>query len=152
MPATPRRRRIWEGRLVPASLCFLVLGLSGAQAAVTVTGAWSRASLPHQTEGVAYLTLRSSDGDVLTGADAAEAGMAMLHQAVRTAPGTMSMKDVDSLALPAGQSVALAPNGTHIMLMDLKHSLKPGDTVHLTLHFARSGDQTIDVPVRPWKN
>jgi copper(I)-binding protein len=124
-----------------------------AQAApVSVTGAWSRATLPHQNEGVAYMRLTSPDGDVLTGADSAEAGMAMLHQAVRNAPGSMVMQDVDNIALPAGQSVMLAPGGTHIMLMDLKHALKPGDTLHLTLHFARSGDQAIDVPVRPWKN
>jgi copper(I)-binding protein len=129
-----------------------LLSFAANAAPVSVTGAWSRATLPHQNEGVAYMSLMSPDGDVLTGADSADAGMAMLHQAVRSAPGSMVMRDVESIALPAGRPVALAPGGSHIMLMDLKHALKPGDTLHLTLHFARGGDQAIDVPVRPWKN
>jgi copper(I)-binding protein len=35
------------------------------------------------------------------------------------------------------------------MLMDLKRSLKPGDTLHLSLHFAKAGSQDVAVPVRP---
>jgi copper(I)-binding protein len=74
--------------------------------------------------------------------------MAMLHQSTRT--GTMEgMQDVDSVPLPAGSLVTLAPGATHIMLMDLKHPLKPGDTLTLELHFARAGTEAVNVPVRP---
>ena len=117
-------------------------------APVDVTGAWARATLPHQDEGAAYLTLRSATGDTLTGIDTPEAGMAMLHQTT-VSGGMSSMSDVESVTLPAGQAVSLAPNGTHIMLMDLKHPLKSGDTLHLTLSFAHAGRQDVTVPVRP---
>jgi copper(I)-binding protein len=142
--------------LCSAVLCSAVL--SGAVALpaaaaqpVDISAPWSRATLPHQDVGVAYMTLRSAAGDVLTGATTSDAGMAMLHQS--TKHGAMAgMEDVDNIPLPAGQTVTLGPDGTHIMLMDLKHPLKAGDTLHLTLHFARSGDQDVAVPVRPWKN
>jgi copper(I)-binding protein len=122
--------------------------LSDAQAPVSVTGAWARATLPGQDEGVAYMTLRSPAGDSLMGVDTDQAQMAMLHQST-SAGGMAGMSDVTSIPLPLGKSVALSPNGLHIMLMGVKHRLKPGDTLHLTLHFARAADQTIDVPVRP---
>ncbi len=129
---------------------FLLLSVSAQAAPVSVTGAWSRATLPHQDVGVAYMDLLSTEGNVLTGAESTDAGMAMLHQST-SRNGMEGMTDISNVALPAGQIVKLAPDGTHIMLMDLKHPLKPGDTLHLVLHFARGGDQTVDVPVRPWK-
>jgi copper(I)-binding protein len=122
--------------------------MADAQAPVVVTGAWARATLPGQDAGVAYMTLRSPAGDSLMGVDTDQAQMAMLHQST-SAGGMAAMTDVNSIPLPMGKSVALSPNGLHIMLMGLKHRLKPGDTLHLTLHFARAADQTADIPVRP---
>jgi copper(I)-binding protein len=40
---------------------------------------------------------------------------------------------VPALELPAGKAVELKPGGYHLMLMDLKATLKAGDTVPLTL-------------------
>jgi copper(I)-binding protein len=130
-------------------LAGLLLAAAPAIAApVTVTDAWARASLPHQNTSAAYMVLSSSKADALTGVTAAEAGMAMLHQSTRSG-GMAGMEDMDSLALPAGQAVTLAPGGTHIMLMDLPHPLRAGQTLHLTLHFAHAPDQGVTLPVRP---
>jgi hypothetical protein len=113
---------------------------------VSITGAWARASLPHQENTAAYMTLRSTAGDTLTGVDSADAGMVMLHQT--TSKGGMSdMSDMESLALPAGKSVALAPGGMHLMVMDVKHPLAAGDILRLVLHFTHAGDVTATVPV-----
>jgi copper(I)-binding protein len=132
-----------------ATLVALATLTTAAQAApVTITAPWARATLPHQTESAAYLTLTSPTADTLTAIDTQDAGMAMLHQTTRTGT-TAAMSDLDSLPLPAGKPVALAPNGTHIMLMDLKHPLKPGQTLHLTLTFAHAGQQTVAIPVLP---
>jgi copper(I)-binding protein len=131
-------------------VAFLLL--SGAARAadtgapVSITAAWARASLPHQENTAAYMTLLSTGGDTLTGVDSADAGMVMLHQT--TSKGGMSgMSDMDSLALPAGRSVALAPGGMHLMVMDVKHKLAVGDTLHLVLHFTHAGDVSAAVPV-----
>ena len=123
------------------------LMLAAAAPPVTVTGAWARASLPLQDTSAAYMTLRSAAPDSLTGVTGPN-GMAMLHRSTHEG-GMAGMADMDSLALPAGQVVTLAPGGTHIMLMDLKHRLRAGDTLTLTLHFAHAADQSVSVPVRP---
>jgi len=45
----------------------------------------------------------------------------------------MSMQPVASVALPAGKSVAIVPEGYHVMLIDLVGQIKVGDQVPLTL-------------------
>ncbi len=135
-------------RIVPAVVVWLISAGALAAAPVSVTGAWTRATLPHQNEGAAYLTLQSAGGDTLTDISSPEAGMVMLHQST-SKNGMAGMEDMDSLPLPAGKQVTLAPNGTHLMLMDLKRSLKPGDTLHLSLHFSKGGSQNVAVPVLP---
>ena len=119
-----------------------------AASPVAVSGAWARATLPHQDEGAAYLTLQSADGDTLTDISSPEAGMVMLHRSTEK-NGMEGMEDMDSLKLPAGQAVTLAPGKMHLMLMDLKHPLKPGGTLHLSLHFAKSGSQDVAIKVLP---
>jgi copper(I)-binding protein len=137
-------------RILPAAFFCLssLASLAPAFAAppVAITGAWARATLPHQDEGVAYLTLQSPQGDTLASVASPQAGMVMLHQTEQK-NGMADMEDMDSLALPAGKSVALAPGGMHLMLMDLKHPLKAGDTLHLSLVFKNAGSQDVAVPV-----
>jgi copper(I)-binding protein len=49
------------------------------------------------------------------------------------------MKPVPSLALKAGESVALAPGGVHLMLYGLENTLSPGQSVPLELRFEKAG-------------
>jgi copper(I)-binding protein len=43
------------------------------------------------------------------------------------------MAAVAGLELPAGKTVELKPGGFHVMLMDLKQTMKDGDSVPMTL-------------------
>jgi copper(I)-binding protein len=47
--------------------------------------------------------------------------------------GVMKMRQLKQLDLPAGQTVRLAPNGNHIMLLDIKQPLQPGARLPLVL-------------------
>ncbi|MFN8023814.1 MAG: copper chaperone PCu(A)C [Acidimicrobiales bacterium] len=62
--------------------------------------------------------------------------------------GAMQMQQVDKIALPAGQAVALAPGGYHIMLMELAKPLEIGQTFTLTLRFQSGSTQDVSVEVR----
>ena len=117
-------------------------------APVQVTGAWARATAPHQDEAAAYMTLTSRDADRLTAIATPQAGMAMLHTTAHDA-GVMRMREADGLDLPAGQAVALSPGGTHVMLGGLQGPLKAGQTVVLSLSFAHAPPQEVRVPVLP---
>jgi copper(I)-binding protein len=60
----------------------------------------------------------------------------------------MTMRQVSSIELPAGQTIRLEPGGFHVMLIDLKHGLKAGDKLSLTLRFERAGTRKVTAEVR----
>jgi copper(I)-binding protein len=122
-----------------------------AHAAVTVSNAWARATVPAQTSSGAYLQVMSTDAARLVGVSTPAAGMAELHQ-MSMRGDTMEMHPVDAVALPAGQPVDLA-HGYHVMLMDLKQPLTAGTSITLTLTVEHAGHRreqvTVQVPVKP---
>lgn len=91
--------------------------------------------------GAAYFTLANgSDKPVTIAAvDVAGAGMAMLHETRQVAGHSEMGELADPTAKPGG-TLAFAPGGKHVMVMDLPEGLKPGATVELTLTFA-DGDK-----------
>jgi periplasmic copper chaperone A len=120
-----------------------------APPAVQASDVWARATAPGQTVGAAYATLTSPAPDRLVGAETPVAGRAELH--TMTMEGTvMRMRPVgDGVALPAGQPIALAPGGLHLMLMDLRTPLRAGQNFPLTLRFEHAPPLTVTVPVEP---
>jgi len=133
---------------------FLFLGLmllgspAFAQSQVAVHDAWARATAPGQTEGAVYMTLTSATGDTLTSVSSPDAAAAMLHKTTESG-GMSDMSDMDTLPLPAGKAISLAPHGIHVMLMDLKHPLVAGQTVEVDLTFAKAGVVHVKAPVEP---
>ena len=122
---------------------------------VQVSGAWVRATAPHQDEAAAYMTLTSREADRLTGIASAQAGMAMLHTTSHDhgASGgdadVMRMREADGIDLPAGQAVVLSPGGTHVMLGGLRAPLRAGQVVALTLSFAHAPPVEVQASVLP---
>ena len=54
-----------------------------------------------------------------------------------------AMRPVESVTIPAGDSIRLEPGGDHLMLMDLEDPIQPGEEVELTLEL---GDgSTFDI-------
>jgi periplasmic copper chaperone A len=125
---------------------------SSAHAAVVASDAWVRGMIPIQHETVAYVTLTSSEDAKVVGVRTPAARRAQMH-ASNMSGGVMRMEVVDTLALPADRAVQLRPGGTHVMLMDVPHMLKPGDTVPIefTIENAKGERSTLEVKaqVRP---
>lgn len=115
---------------------------------VSVSAAWARATPPGMTVAAVYLTLTAgSQADRLVGAATPRAAMAQIHVVSETA-GMARMRATAGVDVPAHSSVALAPQGTHIMLMDLPRPLVAGERVPLTLQFERAGKVGVEVAVR----
>lgn len=114
-----------------AAGCGLAAGVARAQP-VTVEDAWVRAPAPGQKVAGAYLEIVSRTPLALTGVASASAATAELHSTSMEG-GVMRMRPVARIELPAGKVVKLAPGGLHIMLVNLRQPLKPGDRVPLTL-------------------
>jgi periplasmic copper chaperone A len=121
-------------------------------AAVTATDAWVRGTVPAQRTTGAFVTLHSTEDAKLVGVASPNAKHAEIHES-QMANGTMLMKAVDFVALPAGKRVELQPGGYHVMLFGLVRPLGAGDSVPLTLTLEDGSGKrsTLDVEaeVRP---
>lgn len=119
-----------------------------AAAAVTATDAWCRPSPNGAKAGGCYVTLTAATDDRLTGGSTPRAGSLQVHE-MKTENGMMKMAELTAgLPLPAGQAVALAPGGNHLMLIDLTAPLVAGETVPLTMQFASAPAITVQAQVR----
>ena len=99
--------------------------------------------------GAAYASLRNSgsEEDALIGAETDAAEMVELHETI-VESGVMRMRPVTRLSVPPGGSLELRPGGLHLMLINLRRDLRPGDRFTLSLTFERAGRLVVDVPVR----
>lgn len=126
----------------------LLAGDAAATAGVTVREAWARATPPGMTVAAAYLTLVGGPrSDRLLGAATPRAAMAELH-VVTESDGMARMRQTDGIEVPAGQTVTLAPQGTHVMLMGVAQPLVAGERFPLTLRFEQAGQIDVSVEVR----
>lgn len=119
---------------------------------VSVSGAWARATAPGQSSGMVQFVISSQQEASLVGVSSPAAGAAEMHSMTHE-NGMMKMRPIKALSLPAGKPVDLAASGEHVMLLKLKHPLKEGDTVPLTLtiQFADKHKETVNVKaeIRP---
>lgn len=114
----------------------------------TVTDARVVAVPPGIRETSVFATLRSTwDADVrITGVSSPAAGHAML-MVTRTQDNMTGMSMTDTLTLPADGTLTLSDTGDHLMLMDLKEPLQPGQTIPITLTDGEGRTLTIQAPV-----
>lgn len=129
--------------LVPV---LLALTLS-AQAQVTVTQPWVRATVAQQMATGAFVSLRAASDSRLVAARTAAAGVVEIHE-MSMDGNTMKMRAVPGLDLPAGQLVELRPGAYHLMLMDLKQPMKAGESLPLTLVFEARDKKRHSVEVQ----
>jgi len=115
---------------------------------ITVVRPYARATPGGATTAAAYLELQAAPGlsDTLVGVASSVSDRAEIHNHTMNG-GVMQMRRLDSLDLTPGGTLALAPHGNHIMLLNLKAALKPGDSIHLTLTFKQAPPVAVDVPV-----
>jgi len=104
-----------------------------------------------QDEAAAYLTLRNDtpqeDTIVAIAADLAVRGE--IHETM--GEGEMRhMMSVPSVVVPARGETKLTPGGMHVMLLQLRKKLAPGDTVKLFISLARAGALEVYAPVVPY--
>jgi copper(I)-binding protein len=118
-------------------------------AAISVEGAWTRATAPSAKNGGAFMTVRNAGpaDDRLVAAASPAAARAELHTHTMT-DGVMRMRPVaGGIAVPAGGVTELKPGGLHVMLLGLAAPLAEGTTIPVTLTFEHAGRLTVEVPV-----
>jgi copper(I)-binding protein len=116
---------------------------------LVISQAWARATPKGAKVGGGYLTIQNkgSAPDRLTGGSSDVAGSVQVHE-MSMQNGVMKMRPVENgLTIDPGKTVKLAPDGYHLMMMDLKAPLKQGEKVQVTLDFEKAGKVTISLDV-----
>lgn len=62
--------------------------------------------------------------------------------------GVATMQAISTLPVPGDGATELTPGGSHVMLIGLRENLEPGDSVPLTLSFARSAPIQVEALVQ----
>lgn len=98
-----------------------------------VSGAWVR---PAEEMSAAYLEITNNGRSPqrLIEVKTAAASRAEIHETLMDGD-MMHMRPAAAVAIPAGETVQLAPGGKHIMLMGLTAPLTAGDAILLSLTF-----------------
>ncbi len=143
-------------------ICFgsVVQAQDESTPALLVSNAWVRptapaldgnatpeAPLPGTVTGAFMLIQNTSDQDyTLISVSDDFAAMTQLHSTSMDG-GVMKMQMIDSIDIPAGETVELASGGYHVMLMNVTRDLYPDTAVALMLTFADPSGATLHVPV-----
>lgn len=125
-------------------------GVEDAVANVTVEDAWARTNPMSPDTGSIYVMLTSDTDDAVLYADV-DFSIAMsteLHETLTAADGSTTTQLVESVPLPAGQTVTFEPGGLHIMLMGLVEPLVAGNMISVTLTLESGNLVTFDAEVR----
>lgn len=119
---------------------------ASAADAVRVVNAWARATVPGQKVAGVYMEIVSPVDARLTGVSFHLAKAAEVHS-MKIEGGTMKMRPLKSLDLPAGKPVKLEPGGLHVMLFDLERPLRAGEKLPMTLTVEFAGQRMRDVGI-----
>jgi hypothetical protein len=134
-----------------AAACALSLATSAlaAEPAIRIEHPWSRPTPPSAPTAVGYLTIVNGTDrpDRLISVASPAADKVEVHSMSMTG-GIMRMRPVEGgLAVPAHGSVALAPDGDHLMFIGLKRPFKAGEHIPVTLRFEHAGDRRTELDV-----
>jgi copper(I)-binding protein len=123
---------------------------------ITISDARIRAPLNGKTVTAGYVSIANGDSteDQLVSATSPAFARVELHSSTKSADGMMQMDNLETLPIPAQAATSMAPGGLHMMLFDPTAPLKSGDTVEMTLNFAKAGEKkvsfsVVENPVKP---
>lgn len=116
---------------------------------ITIEKVWMRKSPIQAGNGAAYLEITNQNPkeDTLVGASCDCARKTELHT-VDLTDGVMKMREVSQISAPSGQKTVLKPGGYHIMLIEIKDGLNPGNRLPLKLRFKNAGEIGVEALVQ----
>jgi copper(I)-binding protein len=135
--------------LMTVFLTLFTLTSAFAGGNLQVTDVWSRATPPTAEVGAAYFKAVNSNStsDTLIGVASPIAERVEMHTHMMM-EGMMMMHQLESVEVPAGETLEFKPGGNHIMLIGLEHTLLEGERFPLTLTFKNAGNVELIAIVR----
>lgn len=125
-------------------LSAMLLNFNVYASDIQVDGAWARATAPGQDTAMVDLVITSQHAASLVGFSSPVCKTGEIHSMTHD-NGMMTMREVQSVELPAGRHVGLGESGYHLMLIGLKAPLKEGEHVPLTLSIKVGAKDVVNV-------
>jgi periplasmic copper chaperone A len=116
---------------------------------LTVISPWTRATPGGAKIAGGYLKITNtgSSTDRFVGAKSEPTDHVEIHE-MSMSDGVMKMRPLpNGLEIKPGETVELKSGGYHLMFMDIKQPLKPGDTFKATLQFEKAGSLDVNFNV-----
>lgn len=125
---------------MPTRLSILLAGLilatalnAGNSAGLSFSQAWSPEAPPGRTMAGFVVIGNSGESDIeLVGGESPQFERVEIHT-MSMDEGMMRMRRLESLTVPAGETVELAPRGVHLMLFEPRERLSAGDRIEIEL-------------------
>ena len=136
-----------------AILLVLTLLAGGSGATAQSQLSWSEghvnALIPGQEVSAGYLRITNNgeQDETLVGFASAAAAMVQLHESSMS-NGMMSMKHIESIVIPAGDSIQLQPSGLHLMIMGTNKEAFAGESISIDFHFESGAMFTASLPIK----
>ena len=118
---------------------------------LTVTSPWTRATPGGSRIAGGYLkiTNNGASADRFAGVKSDASDRVEIHE-MSMSDGVMKMRPLpNGLEIKPGETVELKSGGYHLMFMDIKQPLKPGDSFKSILQFEKAGSLDVTFSVRP---
>ena len=139
------------GALRSGVLVAMLLLSAAALAAdgITIENATARPTFVPNGVSAAYFVIRNSSAapDRLIAAKSPIANITEVHTIIREGE-VMKMRAAGPVEIKAGETLAFAPGGLHVMLVGVKDKLEDGARVPITLVFEKAGERTIEAIVK----
>lgn len=128
--------------MLSLSICF-------AEGGIEVKDAWVRETPPGSKITALYMNINNAGDkdDTLVSVSTNVSKSAEIHNTLVDDKGVAKMDMIERVIATSGETVKFEPGGMHVMLIDLKHPLKSGDTVQLDLIFETAGKVGIEAKV-----
>ncbi|MFD6140204.1 copper chaperone PCu(A)C [Promicromonospora sp. NPDC060271] len=126
-------------------------GAAPAGQNVTLSDGWVKAADSGMSAAFGELTNAGPDDVTVVSATTEASSTLELHETVENESGEMIMREIEGgFVIPAGDTLTLAPGGSHIMLMDLTDPLEAGEEATFTLTFADDSTYEFTAPVKDY--
>jgi copper(I)-binding protein len=124
-------------RILAALLSAALLCPAAQACEITLVDGWVRTAPPTAKVMAGFGTLHNPGTveSTLVSVTSPQFGRVEVHE-MSMDDGVMKMRALESIKLEAGQSVALAPGGTHLMLFDPVAPLASGERIEVKLTLA----------------
>jgi periplasmic copper chaperone A len=152
---SPTGKLIRRGLALALAFAAMQLAPIGARASdydvgkIHIVQPWARATPKGASTGAGYMTITNNGTapDRVSCVSSDVSAQCQIH-AMNVEGGVMKMRPVEGgLEIKPGETVTLKPSGMHVMFLELKQPLQPGQTVKATFKFENAGAVDLELPI-----